>query len=456
MKTNIYLPIEIKRRELYARIYFAIHASTKGFRVTIGRKNRFNEFYDKIPSGNFITKSLFRNFDEIKKLRGLGHKIFFLDEEGLMCFNKNFTHRRISKEGLELLDNFFTWGKNHKEDITNLFPEFEKKFYITGNPRFDIIKNKSKEFYSDEIKKIKEIHGNFFLLTTKFGKINYVKRKNVISWYDTQVNKGILRTEETKEVCKRSIKHEEENLKNLFEFIKLFNKSLPSKKLMILVHPAEEISVYANLIKDMTNVKLASDFSTNSWILASDLIIQNNCTTSIEAYIMGVKPIQLNYFKDSEVEFKLPKIVSELFDNNTKLIEYLEKFKKEEFQNTEIYKKNVSLIKEYIENVGDENSVELILKRLSCDKNFQNEFNNLSPSLEKIIYKMKMVKRNLINYVSDKGQLNLAKRKFPYLTFKEVNIFMRKIVEVEGYHQKSFVLKENFPGLFTIEFIKDK
>ncbi len=456
MKTNIYLPIEIKRRELYARIYFAIHASTKGFRVTIGRKNRFNEFYDKIPSGNFITKSLFRNFDEIKKLRGLGHKIFFLDEEGLMCFNKNFTHRRITKEGLELLDYFFTWGKNHKSDITNLFPEFEKKFHITGNPRFDIIKKNSKKFYSDEIKRIKEIHGDFYLLTTKFGKVNYVKRKNVISWYDTQVNKGILRTEETKEVCKRSIKHEEENIKNFFEFIKLFSESFPSKKLMILVHPAEEISVYANLIKNMDNIKLASGFSTNSWILSSDLIIQNNCTTSVEAYIMGVKPIQLNYFKDPEVEFKLPKIVSEIFDNNTELIEYLEKFKKESFQNTELYKKNFTLIKDYIENVENENSVELILKKLSEEANLQNDFNSMSPSLEKIIYKLKMVKRNLVNYLSDKGQLNLAKRKFPYLTFNEVNIFMRKIVEVEEYQQKDFVLKENFPGLFTIECIKEK
>ena len=67
-----------------------------------------------------------------------------------------------------------------------------------------------------------------------------------------------------------------------------------------------------------------------------------------------------------------------------------------------------------------------------------------------------MVKRNLVNYLSDKGQLNLAKRKFPYLTFNEVNIFMRKIVEVEEYQQKDFVLKENFPGLFTIECIKEK
>ena len=41
------------------------------------------------------------------------------------------------------------------------------------------------------------------------------------------------------------------------------------------------------------------------------------------------------------MQFKLPKLVSEIFDNNTELIEYLEKFKKESFQNTELYKKTL-------------------------------------------------------------------------------------------------------------------
>ena len=44
MATNIYLPIEIKRRELYSRIYFAIYASLRGNKVTIGRKTKFHDF----------------------------------------------------------------------------------------------------------------------------------------------------------------------------------------------------------------------------------------------------------------------------------------------------------------------------------------------------------------------------------------------------------------------------
>ena len=58
MKTNIYLPIEIKRRELYSRIYFAILAASKGYIVTIGRKNRFHDFYKKLKPGNYIARSI--------------------------------------------------------------------------------------------------------------------------------------------------------------------------------------------------------------------------------------------------------------------------------------------------------------------------------------------------------------------------------------------------------------
>ena len=68
-----------------------------------------------------------------------------------------------------------------------------------------------------------------------------------------------------------------------------------------------------------------------------------------------------------------------------------------------------------------------------------------------MIYKLKMFKRYIVNYFNDKGQINLAKSKFPHLTINEVNNFMKKIIEVENYQEKDFVLKENLPGLFTIE-----
>ena len=141
MKTNIYLPIEIKRRELYSRIYIAIFAATKGYRVILGKKNRFHEFYKKLKPGNYISKSNGENnIEYFKNLKNLGHKILYIDEEGLMSFNKEFTHRRVTKKSLELIDTYFTWGSKHQSDMIDLFPDFRNKFKVVGNPRFDIIK----------------------------------------------------------------------------------------------------------------------------------------------------------------------------------------------------------------------------------------------------------------------------------------------------------------------------
>ena len=63
----------------------------------------------------------------------------------------------------------------------------------------------------------------------------------------------------------------------------------------------------------MKNISIANDFSSNSWILASDLIIQNNCTTALEAYLLGVKPIQLNFFKIQLWNMKYQKMISKFF-----------------------------------------------------------------------------------------------------------------------------------------------
>ena len=449
MKTNIYLPIEIKRRELYSRIYIAIFAAFKGYRVTLGKKNRFHEFYKKLKPGNYISKSNGENnIEYFKNLKNLGHKILYIDEEGLMSFNKKFTHRRVIKKSLELIDTYFTWGSKHQSDMIDLFPDFRNKFKVVGNPRFDIIKKNSKRFYVDEVKKIKDVNGDFFLLVTKFGKTNYVKRKNISNYYDSQNLKGLLPTNELKNICKRSIKHEEENLNNFLEFIKLFSKSLPNKKLMILVHPAEDKSTYEKLIINMKNIELANDFSSNSWILASNLIIQNNCTTSLEAYLLGVRPVQLNFFQDSAIEYEIPKIISEIFQSNQKLISFLDNFQKTDFQNEEKYQKNLTSMKKHIENISNQNSVELILNNLFDFKNSEYE---AEYKLEKIIYKFKHFKRYLFNYFNNKGGIELANNKVPKLEFKEVENFMKKIIKAEGNLTKKIILKENLPGLFTIE-----
>ena len=48
----------------------------------------------------------------------------------------------------------------------------------------------------------------------------------------------------------------------------------------------------------------------------------------------------------------------------------------------------------------------------------------------------------------------LSKNKFSGLDIEEVRVFMEKIISVENYKLEDFELKENLPGLFTIEYLK--
>ena len=77
---------------------------------------------------------------------------------------------------------------------------------------------------------------------------------------------------------------------------------------------------------------------------------------------------------------------------------------------------------------------------------------NFPKYFEKAIYKMKMFKRSLKNYITDKKRLEMSKRKFSSLDIQEVHIFMKRIIIAENYNISEFKLTESLPGLFTIEY----
>ena len=102
----------------------------RGHKVTIGRKTKFHDFCQFLEPGNYISKSLGAgSVEHLKKMKNLGHKVFYLNEEGLMSFNKEFTHRMVSLEGIELIDGVFTWGKNHSPGNDGNIPKIKNKIY---------------------------------------------------------------------------------------------------------------------------------------------------------------------------------------------------------------------------------------------------------------------------------------------------------------------------------------
>ena len=130
MNKRIYLILEVKKRELDSRCYFAIKACLNDYEVVICKKNNFYLNKRFLKSGMVILKSAGINYHkEIIEMKSIGHSLSVMDEEGLMYFSsEDFIQRRIYKENLEYIDYIFTWGQDDYQLLSNHLTDSKKRF----------------------------------------------------------------------------------------------------------------------------------------------------------------------------------------------------------------------------------------------------------------------------------------------------------------------------------------
>ena len=108
---RIYIMMEIKKRELDARIYFAMKSAMKGYSCCLGKKTSIFRYRNLIKKGFVFLKSIGpRNTVLIDGMQKSGHFVNAWDEEGMTFFEEEYRDRRLHKENLEKLSMFFTWG----------------------------------------------------------------------------------------------------------------------------------------------------------------------------------------------------------------------------------------------------------------------------------------------------------------------------------------------------------
>ena len=73
---NFYIPVEVKDRELYAKILVAKYAAENGFNVILGKKNDVNRLVLNMPRGVYYGLGIAKNYNDFfEKLSKLGHII---------------------------------------------------------------------------------------------------------------------------------------------------------------------------------------------------------------------------------------------------------------------------------------------------------------------------------------------------------------------------------------------
>jgi surface carbohydrate biosynthesis protein len=465
MNKRIYLVLEVKKRELDSRCYFAIKACLNDYEVVISKKNNFYRNKKFLKSGMVILKSAGKNYlKEITELKSIGHSLSVMDEEGLMYFSpQDFIQRRIYKENLKYIDYIFAWGQDDYQLLSNHLIEHKKKIYKTGSSRIDILKNPVNQIYHDDALKIKKKYGEFYLLNTFFTFTNHFYSK----WKEKRSE--VLQSESFNTdslVYMNGLKMEKlqkETLKKTIEFVNKFAEEYPKEKLVIRPHMSENHTIWDDLSKKYENVyTVYDDINTCSWMIASNFTISSNCTTSVEAFLLKKMNYNFTPVIDNDVMFKLTKITGIQVNSSDVLIEKINNFRnnnidKKVFEN--LLKENYEKLKMNMYNLTNGNcSVENMIRCFSVELNKKSKVTkDIRISYLSFIYSKIKFKSYyyliIIKSLFDKkisANIKFAIQKFPDLTNDEViqriNDMTKKMKIKE-----SFEVKQIYPGAFLIK-----
>lgn len=423
-----YIPIEIKARELDAKLYLALRLAEKNFSVVIGRKTNVHKkmFSEKKPFIYFdkgISTNHWNFYNAIKASNGLMVEI---QEEGnisIDTFRLTLVHNSRCAQLFSLI---FLWGKYQEKIIKNTCLKLDSSVLkVTGFPSLDLVNKDLIDYYIKLVKKNQKIDKDYILINTNFGYYN----SHITFDESKQINGGLkeLYDEKKREEWEDFRKFQSKVFYEFLKMIKTLSKSFDQKKIIVRPHPTEKIETYQKEFEKYENIKITREGSVREWIIGAECVIHHDCTTGIESFIAGKNVVSYCPFYDEEKIVKLPVDISVKIESLDKLINYIkQEYQDKDLSSTEIRQKKILYLENYIANLNKSATSEIVENLEELCQNWKNPrvvFTKKAYYLFilKFFNLVKNIKDNSKNIIfNTKNIENLAKSKFPYLNKCEV------------------------------------
>jgi surface carbohydrate biosynthesis protein len=229
-----------------------------------------------------------------RTIKAKGGIIVSLDEEGAVDYPDWRTlQMRYSKTLFNYADIVFFWGEKQKKFFENRLDSSGARIVTSGHPRFFLEKGTSYEK--------RHPAESYILINTNmsFGN-NLLGEDFVIRNYSER----ILNLDEL-------IEFDKSKIELILDFIREF-RSRSDIPIILRPHPEERESAYKLQIKDYQVSKsgIANDMIVNSYN-----VVHTDCTTAVEAYLLGFRPVSLLPVGFENFKTVLPRKVSICFND---------------------------------------------------------------------------------------------------------------------------------------------
>lgn len=319
-KIPLILPVETHVRELDAKLLLAAVAAESGRVCYIGSQNTIRARIGNLPRGHFIAKGFAsRKARFLKILKKLGFTNLAWDEEGLVHPEPAvYYKRRISPQSLKLLDGVCSWG----QDYTSLFvgmPFYDgTPVYETGNPRLDLLDERVRKFFDEDVRQHREKFGSFILLNSNFGRINSAVRRSR--------DKGVAGklTDPVQDAkWQAMLEHRRQLYHHFREMFAGLCEAFPNHNIVLRPHPSERIESWHDIPAKYSNAHVVYEGNVLPWLLAADILVQNGCTTALESVLLNKPVIAYQPVTSTEHDWHLPNDVSHKAKSQVELVDML-------------------------------------------------------------------------------------------------------------------------------------
>jgi surface carbohydrate biosynthesis protein len=299
-KPVLLIPVENQVRELDGKLLLACIAARRGLSSIIGPKREIESRMRNLsfPRSIYLAKSLLRGHQRFLRIaRKLGHEITAWDEDALVHLPaETYFSRRLSPLSMRCVSHLFAWGEDNAE-LWRQYPELPAgtPIHVTGNPRGDLLRPEMRGFYQDKVDELQQAYGDFILINTNFNHVNaFTPNRNLFLPADESGEApkfGHKASGMTREYAEGLRDHKQATFEHFQEMIPGLEKAFPDYTIFVRPHQVESQDIYHRIAAQCERVRVTNEGNVVPWLMATRALIHNGCTTSVEAYAMGVPAI---------------------------------------------------------------------------------------------------------------------------------------------------------------------
>jgi len=341
------IQLEILVRELDGILYQTLHLAANGLPTLLGDR-MVNEYINNEDSPLIY-------FDSDQQEATNSH---VLRNDGIVI-NLNCEGQGFADDPTDMQKNFAKvinhttkiclWGNRQKEILASLIPSSRKDALVTtGYPSFDLLQPKFQPFYHNE--SISRQHGDdYILINTSFSMFNH---EMGFDYYVKMLSRmdewKIYGTPEYQKSLRQRCDHQEKTALALIELAQILSRKYPKRHIIIRPHPGENSTFYSEKVKKHENIFVTKEYSAREWIANAGAVIHHDCTTGMEAMLMGKNVIQFEPYKAIEGSALL---MTQIGHKSTSITEALQNIEHKNLP-TDIQQNYMNELAPYLNNIN--------------------------------------------------------------------------------------------------------